>query len=145
MLLQHDGFVVSTERDSTKFNQVKGKTLTGLFRDNQLQQMFVDGNAESIFYTMDDSLYSGLNRSVSSRMKLIFKDNKLQKVTLVRKPEGTYYPIENVDKDIEILEGFIWKPNERPKSKEEIIPSLQKKKPAARKPPAKKPAATRKK
>lgn len=145
MLLQHDGFVVSTERDSTKFNQVKGKTLTGLFRDNQLQQMFVDGNAESIYYTMDDSLYSGLNRSVSSRMKLIFKDNKLQKVTLVRKPEGTYYPIENVDKDIEILEGFIWKPNERPKSKEEIIPSLQKKKPAARKPPAKKPAATRKK
>ncbi len=128
MLLQHNGFIVSTEGDSTKFNQVKGKVLTGLFEESKLKSMFVDGNAESIYYTLEDSAYTGMNRSLSSRMRLEFANDKLQRVMLVRKPEGKYYPIEKMPKDIEILEGFIWKPKDRPKSKEEIIPTLQKKK-----------------
>lgn len=130
MLLQHNGFVVSTEGDSTKFNQVKGKVLTGIFENSKLKSMFVDGNAESIYYSVEDSAYTGMNRSLSSRMRLEFADNKLQRVMLVRKPEGKYYPIEKVPKDIEILPGFIWKPKDRPKSKEEIIPGLRKQAPA---------------
>jgi len=121
MLLQHDGFIASTELDSSKFNQVKGKVLTGLFRNNKLWQMYVDGNAESIYYTVEDSAYSGMNRTLSSRMRLQFEENKLKEVMVIRKPEGKYYPIEKIDKDQEILKGFIWKPNERPKSKEEIL------------------------
>ncbi|PWG79447.1 OstA-like protein [Pararcticibacter amylolyticus] len=134
MLLQHNGFVVSTEGDSTKFNQVKGKVITGLFENSRLKSMFVDGNAESIYYTLEDSAYTGMNRSLSSRMRLTFGDNKLQQVMFVRKPEGKYYPIENMPKDIEILDGFIWKPKDRPKSKEEIIPGPRKRSA----PPAKK-------
>jgi hypothetical protein len=57
-------------------------------------------------------------------MKVIFSNNELKDVIFIRKPEMTYYPIEKVAKDIEILEGFVWKPKERPKSKEEIIPTL---------------------
>jgi len=148
MLLQNDGFVVSTELDSSKFNQVKGKVLTGLFQDNKLKDMFVDGNAESVYYTIQDSAYTGMNRSLSSRMRLIFEDGKLKDVMLVRKPEGNYYPINKIQKDVEILEGFIWKPENRPRSKEEIIPSLApKKKTIPKKAPAKprKPVASEKK
>jgi len=154
MLLQHNGFIVSTELDSSKFNQVKGKVLTGLFKNNKLNEMFVDGNAESIYYSVEDSVYSGMNKSLSSRMRLEFKDNKLKDVVLVRKPAGEFFPIEKVDKDSEILKGFIWKPNERPKSKEEIIPELappkkaqpvkKKAEPAAKKPVAKKAPAAKK-
>ncbi|KAA8485902.1 OstA-like protein [Arcticibacter tournemirensis] len=128
MLLQHNGFVVSAEGDSTKFNQVKGKVITGVFKDNKLESMFVDGNAESVYYSIEDSAYTGMNRSLSSRMRLTFGDNKLKQVMFVRKPEGKFYPIEKMPKDIEILDGFIWKPKDRPKSKEEIIPALRRKK-----------------
>ncbi|WP_052017060.1 OstA-like protein [Arcticibacter svalbardensis] len=128
MLLQNNGLIVSAEGDSTKFNQVKGKVLTGVFKDSKLESMFVDGNAESIYYTLEDSVYTGFNRSLSSRMRLEFADSKLKRVLLVRKPEGKYYPIEKAPKDMEILDGFIWKPKDRPKSKEEIIPTLRKKK-----------------
>src|SRR5690606_22268990 len=31
MLLETNGLIVNTENDSTKFNQIKGKTLTGIF------------------------------------------------------------------------------------------------------------------
>lgn len=136
MQLKKNGFIVSTEADSSKYNQVKGKTLTGLFKDSKMYRMLVDGNAESIYYTVEDSVYTGMNRSLSSRMRLDFADNRLKEVMLVRKAEGTYYPVDAVPKDLDILEGFIWKPKERPKSKEEIIPGLRKGKKAAPKPVA---------
>lgn len=139
MQLKKDGFIVSTEADSSKFNQVKGKTMTGLFKDSKMYRMLVDGNAESIYYTLEDSVYSGMNRTLSGRMRLDFEDNRITNVTLVRKAEGDYFPIEEVPEDKDMLEGFMWKPKERPASKEEIIPSLNKtKKPAAT---AKKPVA----
>jgi hypothetical protein len=152
MQLKKNGFIVSTEMDSTKFNQVKGKALTGLFKDSKMHRMLVDGNAESIYYTIEDSVYSGFNRSLSSRMRLDFENNRVKEVMLVRKAEGTYYPVEDVPKDQETLEGFLWKPKERPSSKEEIIPSLGKavKKKAVAKPkapvnsPAKQPAVRKK-
>ena len=150
MQLKKDGFIVSTEMDSLKFNQVKGKTMTGLFRDSKLYRMLVDGNAESIYYTLEDSVYSGLNRTLSSRMRLDFADNKLTDVMLVRKAEGDYFPIDKVPKEKETLEGFIWKPKERPASKEEIIgaPKKEKKPAVSPKKPVvsvKKPLATTKK
>ncbi|WP_207424227.1 OstA-like protein [Desertivirga brevis] len=141
MLLQHNGFIASTQLDSSKFNQVKGKVLTGIFKDNKLYQMYVDGNAESIYYTVEDSAYSGMNRTLSSRMRLQFENNKVQEVMVIRKPEGKYHPIEKINKDDEILKGFIWKPNERPKSKEEIL-GIKRTTPVKRKVPATKPAAT---
>lgn len=69
---------------------------------------------------------------------------------LVRKAEGDYFPIEKVPKEKETLEGFIWKPKERPASKEEIIgaPKKEKKPAVSPKKPVvsvKKPLATTKK
>ncbi|MFD2162042.1 OstA-like protein [Paradesertivirga mongoliensis] len=143
MQLKKDGFIVSTENDSTKFNQVKGSKMTGLFVNSRLHRMLVDGNAESIYYTTEDSVYSGFNRTLSGRMRLDFANNKLTDVMLVRKAEGKYFPIDKIPKDEDMLEGFVWKPEERPASKEEIIPSLRKPgKQAPKQPVPKKPASS---
>jgi lipopolysaccharide export system protein LptA len=122
MLLQHNGLIVSTEGDSTKYNQIKGRLLTGTFKDNQLDQMFVDGNAESIYYTRDSTGYTGMNRTISSRIRLTFKDKALKNVFLLKVQDGKYYPMSKIKPETEILKGFMWKPKDRPKSKEEIIP-----------------------
>ncbi|MDF3077253.1 MAG: hypothetical protein K0S09_1142 [Sphingobacteriaceae bacterium] len=138
MLLQNKGFIVNVEADSLKYNQVKGKILTGFFKDNKLQRMYVNGNAQSLYYTSDSTGYTGLNKSLSSRMRVTFVNNELQDVLFIRKPTMVYNSIENVKKEDEILEGFVWKPKERPRSKEEIIPSLRKREvKAAAKPKAK--------
>ncbi|MDB5121570.1 MAG: hypothetical protein JWN56_2788 [Sphingobacteriales bacterium] len=126
MLLQHNAMIVNTEGDSTKFNQVKGKVITGYFVENKLDRMFVDGNAESLYYTKEDSTYSGMNHMISSRIKVLFRNSELEDIISIRKPEGTYYPIDKIPKDEAILEGFLWKPKERPRSKEEIIPTFAK-------------------
>lgn len=136
MLLQHNSFIVNTEdADSTNFNQIKGKVITGYFRDNKLNNMFVDGNAESVYYLKEDSTYSGLNHMISSRLRILLKDNKLNNISAIRSIEASITPMEDLKEEDRVLKGFIWKPRDRPKSKEEIIPQLgnDEEKPAAAK------------
>ncbi len=121
VLFEKNAFIVNTELDSVNFNQVKGRKITGYFRDNELDRVYVDGNAESIYYTIDNNEHTGMLRSISSRIKIKFEDNKMTDIISIRKPENTYYPIGKVPQGTEILEGFIWRPEYRPKSKEEII------------------------
>ncbi len=125
MLLEHNGFIVNTEdADSTNFNQIKGKVIRGYFSDNKLKSMYVDGNAESVYYLKEDTSYTGLNHLISSRLKVFLKENKLQSITAIRSVEATITPMKDLKEEDRVLKGFIWKPTERPKSKEEIIPQL---------------------
>lgn len=121
VLFDKNAFIVNTQLDSTKFNQIKGRKITGYFDNNELNRVYVDGNAESVYYTVEDNKYSGMVRSVSSRIKIKFENKEMTDVISIRKPESTYYPIASIAADKEILEGFIWKPELRPTSKEEII------------------------
>jgi len=124
MLLKTNAFIVSTQLDSVKFNQVKGRKITGFFTDNALERMFVDGNAESIYYTEDNNKISGMTKSIGSRIKILFNNNEVSEIINIKKTETSYTPVVAFDPDKEILPGFIWKPKDRPTSKEEIINPL---------------------
>ncbi len=41
--------------DSTKFNQIKGKKLTGYFHNNELNKVFINGNGQSLYYAMEEA------------------------------------------------------------------------------------------
>ncbi|SKB63349.1 OstA-like protein [Daejeonella lutea] len=143
MLLQHNSFIVNSEdADSTTFNQIKGKVITGYFKDNKLNQLFVDGNAESVYYVKDDSAYVGLNHQVSSRIKMNFADGKLQGINFIRAVQASTKPMDKLTEEDKILKGFIWKPKDRPKSKEEIIPQLAKKESSPKSPVKTQPVKT---
>jgi lipopolysaccharide export system protein LptA len=128
MVLQHNGFIVSVEDDSAKYDQIKGRILTGIFKDDKLSQLFIDGNAESIKYVKEetDTSYTGMNKTVSSRIKMDFANSKLVKINFIGKADGDFIPIDKIPEDLKILQGFIWKPKDRPKSPEDIIPSFKK-------------------
>lgn len=140
-----NAFLVNTPKDSLRFNQIKGRYMTGFFTDGKLNNMFVDGNAESIYYTQDDStkVYKEMNQTLSSRIKFIFKDNDVKDILYISGVEGAINPENKVPKD-NVLKGFSWKPNERPKSKKDAIGSSGKPKPKAKpKPATVKPAANK--
>ncbi|MES2416792.1 MAG: OstA-like protein [Bacteroidota bacterium] len=119
-----NGFIVNLETDTTKFNQVKGKIITAFFNDGEIRNLYVDGNAESIYYTKDNKdAYDNINQTVSSRIRIIFEDKELSRVKTVKQVEGTFTPIDKAPKE-SILTGFIWKPELRPKSKADIIKGL---------------------
>lgn len=116
-----NAFIVNLETDTTKFNQVKGKKITGFFQNGELRDMYVDGNAESMYYNKDkNGNYDNLNQTVSGRIKFRFADKELSEVTIIKKNEGTMFPIDKMPKE-PLLTGFIWKPELRPRSKADVI------------------------
>jgi len=114
-----NGFMVNTEGDSTKFNQVKGKLFTGFFSNGELRTLYVDGNAESIYYTKDNS-GDHMNQMISGRIKFNFLDKELKDIMSVKDNEGAYSSNNEIPKESH-LTGFIWKPELRPLSKADII------------------------
>ena len=121
-----NAFLVNTPKDSLRFNQIKGRLMTGFFKDGKFKNLYVDGNAESIYYTQDDStkVYKEMNQTVSSRIKFIFKDNEndIEDIVYIKSIEGALNPEVKVAKDL-TLKGFSWKPSERPKSKKDAVGS----------------------
>ncbi|WP_316847929.1 OstA-like protein [Pedobacter psychrodurus] len=130
-----NAFLVNTPKDSLRFNQIKGRLMTGFFYNGKLKNLYVDGNAESIYYTQDDStkVYKEMNQTLSSRIKFIFKDkeNAIEDIVYIKGVEGALNPENTIAKD-HVLKGFSWKPTERPKSKKDAIGSSGKPKPKAK-------------
>lgn len=140
-----NGFMVNTEGDSTKFNQVKGKLMTGFFVDGELRNMYVDGNAESIYFTKEKEngkeVYK-MNQTVSGRIKFSFFEKELDNIKTIKDTEGAYFSDKDIPKE-PILTGFIWKPELRPTSKADVIKGKTTEKPkTAAKPATKAPVKT---
>lgn len=121
MNMYNSSFVIS-KNDSTKFNQIKGKNMYGYFLDGKINHLYVEGNGQSIYYAKEDSGdYVGVNRAECSNMMIVFKENKVEKVTFIKQPEATFYPIEELKPEESRLKGFIWREALRPKSKEDLF------------------------
>ncbi|MBD3749561.1 MAG: hypothetical protein IE931_08700 [Sphingobacteriales bacterium] len=123
--LIRNAIVVNTEKDSTKYNQVAGKLMKGYFKNDKLDVIYVNGNAESIYFPSDSSGEDGMMRSIAARMRINFRNDSLMDITFIRKPEHHYYPLAKITEELKTLPNFNWKPKERPKSKEDIIPNLK--------------------
>ncbi|MES2829541.1 MAG: OstA-like protein [Bacteroidota bacterium] len=137
-----NAFIVNVNSDSAKFNQVKGKLITAFFTNGELSNAFVDGNAESVYYNRDkDSVYTEMNQTVSSRIKILFKNKEINTILAIRDPEGVRIPMAELKDDVK-LTGFSWQPERRPLSKKEVISGKPKPKPAGK--PATKPVVAAK-
>jgi hypothetical protein len=68
-----------------------------------------------------------MQRSLSSRMRIRFKNNSAQNITFLIQPDHKYAGLGKFTEEERILKGFMWKPKERPISKESILPSYGRK------------------
>jgi len=89
-------FIISKE-DSARFNQVKGKNLTGYFKDNKLRKVYVEGNGQTIYYAKEKNKRTGVNKADCSDLLIYLKDNQVESITLLNKPDGTMYPPLELD------------------------------------------------
>lgn len=126
MDLIKNAIIVNTEKDSLTFNQVAGKKMKGFFVKDKLDRVFVDGNAESIYFPQDSAQKGSMLRTIAARMRIKFERDSLKEILWIRKPEVKVYPKEKLTEELKTLVNFSWKPKDRPVSKEQIIPSLRK-------------------
>jgi hypothetical protein len=125
--LETNAFIVMVE-DSVKFNQVSGKLIIGQIFDNKLRVADVNGNAQTVYYLKDKDKYSGLNRMLSSKIKLHLTENKIDSIRFYPKPEGKMIPIKELTPQDIQLDGFLWRESERPVSQYDLYPIDDKRK-----------------
>ena len=119
------------------FNQTKGRNMMAYFRDNKLRRVDVLGNAESIFYALEnDTATTGMNRVLSANMRMLFLESKLNKITVLANPEARFIPPHELKPDDERLKGFRWLAKERPTRRQVLgkqFDDRPKKRPVAKK------------
>jgi lipopolysaccharide export system protein LptA len=116
MLMNHNALIVSQDT-VLNFNQIKGRNMTTIFVENQIDYVMVSGNGEAIFFAIDeeDDFYlMGMNRVICSDMLIRFVDGDVDNVTFYRKPDGRFIPPHELNEPEKRLPGFVWRPNDRP-------------------------------
>ncbi len=119
--LNEDAFIISMEEDSIRFNQIKGKNMTGYVRNNQLERIDVNGNGQSNYYARDKDGLIGLNKAESSNITIYMNKGKVKKISFIKSPDGELKPMGELEDGDKILPGFKWLDDIRPKNKEDIF------------------------
>lgn len=129
MYMVNNAFIISKvdslseeKIDSLRFNQIRGKKMTGYFLDNKMHRIDVEGNGQTIYYAKDknDKSFS-VNKADCSDMVILVDSNKVKSITLLNAPDGTLFPIKELPAIELRLKGFIWKEYLRPLSKADIF------------------------
>jgi lipopolysaccharide export system protein LptA len=120
----NNAFLISKDTIGTGYNQVKGLNLYGKFRDNKLSEVDIIKNTEVIYYLRNDKQeLIGINKSVGSKINLILDKNTIETITVYNNPDGDIYPEAELPENARKLRGFVWRGEERIKSKDDIFPT----------------------
>lgn len=104
------------------YNQVKGRTINGYFKNGNMDFLRAKSNAESIYYAQDESnKFIGVNQATADIIDMYFQEKKPQKVVFRNNLVGTTYPMRQVNHEEIRLRGFKWLEDQRPKSKYELF------------------------
>jgi len=122
-LLVGNAFMVNAVLDTVKFNQLKGRKITVFFANNNIDRLFVDGNAENLVFQADDRLriVKEMFHDRGARIKVKMEGKKIIDYVTIRKADQKVYPFSMVTQENEVLPGFIWCPQDRPTSKKDMM------------------------
>jgi lipopolysaccharide export system protein LptA len=123
--LTSSALIVSQE-DTGKYNQIKGRDMTGYFVNNNLHKMYVKGNGQMIYFHTDRGLVVGIQKTESSDIRFFFKKNKkdkldLDRISYINSVQGSYHPPLELKGNDLFLKDFIWLEKYRPRTWPEIF------------------------
>ncbi|WP_462248120.1 OstA-like protein [Ekhidna sp.] len=117
---------LATEDTIQNYNQIKGRTMKAIFEESKIDRIYVNGNGESIYYVLDENdstniFTLGMNRILCSDMTIRFKNEQLDNITFYIQPEARFIPPHELTPEVQKLDGFEWRGEERPVL-EDVIP-----------------------
>jgi lipopolysaccharide export system protein LptA len=120
LVMYNSAFIVS--RDTIKgFNQIKGKDIIGYFEQNELDRIWVEGNAQTVYYVREeDKTLIGVNLGKSSRMLIKLFESQMEQIIYLSNPSEVMFPEKDLPPGDEKLRGFRWLEERRPADKLDI-------------------------
>lgn len=120
------GSSVVMEIDSGKYyNQIAGKEIITLFKNNEVVRTDVKGSATTLFFPEDqeenDSIVTlkrmGMNRLYASELRIYLDSGEITGITYLDKPDGVFYPMDLIPSEEKFIRDFKWLPMIRPSRK----------------------------
>ena len=111
------------QKDSIEgFNQLKGKELYGLFRDNELYQVDILKNTETLYYMRNEAKdLIGINKTLSSSIKVLFENQTVTDVYYYKQIDGNLFPEEELPPNAREFKGFNWRGEEQLHSVDDLF------------------------
>jgi lipopolysaccharide export system protein LptA len=126
-IIQQDTIWSYKNPTKPRYSQIKGVNLYGKFRDNKLYEIDLVKNTEKVYYMYDsDNYLIGIDKGVSSKIHIELEDNQISSVTSLVKPESSSFPEAELPENARNLRGFVWRGDERIKTKDDIFPPEEK-------------------
>lgn len=127
MVFEGANMVAEVEKDHY-YNQLAGKRIDALFSENKIYRADISGSAQSLFFPTEkvegDSTVikrSGMNRLYSSYIRVDLDSGEVIGVAYKEKPDGVFYPMDQLKEDELFIKNFSWNPNLRPLKKEDLL------------------------
>ncbi|MBV7267914.1 hypothetical protein KCG49_01765 [Winogradskyella sp. WHY3] len=119
----NNAFLVSKDTISEDgYNQIKGQRLIGLFRENELYNVDIIKNAETIRYMRNDkNELIGIQKSKSGSINIQIVEKAIDEVRFINQIDGNIFPESEFPKSGRRLRGFDWRGEERPISVEDFF------------------------
>ncbi|MDA9335337.1 hypothetical protein N9Q89_04205 [Flavobacteriaceae bacterium] len=117
-----NAFVISKDSLGDGYNQMSGKKLFGLFKENSISTIDIIKNAETIYYLRneEDELV-GIDKSKSGAIKVWITENTIDEMRKYNQIGGKTHPEDEFPENDKILQGFNWRESERPTSVEDLF------------------------
>jgi len=123
--LENSAYIISQDDTTDFFNQIKGKTMIGYFRESRLYKIDVLENGESIYFPKDKDIYIGMNKAECEKMRILLDPNsersKVKRIQLLSASSGTLHPIFALKPEDMKLRNFKWLDYVRPSFKQDIF------------------------
>ncbi|WP_394354215.1 OstA-like protein [Winogradskyella costae] len=118
-----NAFLISKDTISEDgFNQIKGLRLIGLFKDNELYNVDIIKNAETIRYLRnDEGELIGIQKSKSGKINVQIIDQAIDEVRFINQIDGNIFPESDFPKSGRRLRDFDWRGEEQPLSVEDLF------------------------
>ena len=118
MNLNNKGFI--TQEDPSGFNQIKGRKIVGLFRDNELYRVDGFSDAETVYYFYDGRDVTGVNKMKSTDVVILIENRQAQEVTHKKDVEAETIPPNEFNQEELTLSGFKWQIKLKPVDRNDI-------------------------
>lgn len=115
--------IIISQNDTGVYNQIGGKKITGWLKNDKINHVLVEENAECIYFLKNDSnRYIGGNLAKSAIINITFNDSsEIQRIKLEISPEAKFTPIQKINFNSYQLDNFSWYWSYKPKSKWDVI------------------------
>lgn len=122
LFLNKNAFIIS-EIDDRRYNQIKGKTMTGYFNKSKLRLIKVRGNGQTTYYGQDDAeKFIGVNVVECSDINILLSEGGIETITFIKKPHTITHPMGTLDPVTELrYPGFKWLIEKRPTNKSSLF------------------------